>query len=60
MSSQSIENSQILFVYGGPKILTSTLSAISRHDDVKLEEGGVVADATLHLVLTLRGGASHF
>ncbi|KAI1739307.1 hypothetical protein F4680DRAFT_142480 [Xylaria scruposa] len=28
------------------------------HDDVKLGEGGVVADATLHLVLTLRGGAS--
>ncbi|KAI0867560.1 hypothetical protein GGS24DRAFT_495240 [Hypoxylon argillaceum] len=27
------------------------------HDDVKLGEGGVVPDATLHLVLTLRGGA---
>ncbi|KAI8632589.1 hypothetical protein F5Y19DRAFT_369485 [Xylariaceae sp. FL1651] len=27
------------------------------HDDVKLAEGGVVPDATLHLVLTLRGGA---
>jgi hypothetical protein len=53
-----MENSQIPFSFSKPKVLTSTFSAVSRHDDVKLEEGGVVADATLHLVLTLRGGAS--
>lgn len=39
-------------------LIKSSCIPISRHDEVKLAEGGVVPDATLHLVLTLRGGAN--
>ncbi|KAJ8132053.1 hypothetical protein O1611_g1574 [Lasiodiplodia mahajangana] len=59
---EGILPAQQRLIYAGKQIsegfANTGLAPLHRHDDVKLGEGGVVPDATLHLVLTLRGGAS--